>query len=392
MADISESLLEVTLTIFKVSGVAALIFLVLGGLFGLLCLAHFCLSLPMRRSERARLFLNLLENTLQQGQPVEETLISLAQSRDLSMGLDFHLLAAWLETGLNLEAALARVPNFLPPQITAMLRAGRRLGNLARVLPACRQILKDGSSQTQGAFHYLLILTFVITPVGFIMFGMFMIFVIPKYLDVFAGTGFAGAPIGMNFLRYIHDNFNLVIAAQCAALLLVWLLVFIYIAGPRLVGWWPFLERVHFWLPWRRRRMQRDFSSLLAVLLDAGVPEAEALKLAGTGAANAVFNGRTAKAMAALAQGRSLAEAVQQLDDSGEFRWRLRNAVASHGGFLRALTGWQESLDARAFQLEQAAAHAITTAVVLLSGLFVGAIAVSVFMFFVASINQGVLW
>ena len=54
------------------------------------------------------------------------------------------------------------------------------------------------------------------------------------------------------------------------------------------------------------------------------------------------------------------------------------------GGFLQALAGWHESLDAKAFQQEQAAAHGITSALVLWSGLFVGAVVISVFMFLVS--------
>lgn len=129
------------------------------GLFGLVMLLHFVLSLPLRRMERARLFLDLVDSALEQGQPVEETLISVAQSRDLSMGVGFHILAAWLEQGLPLIEALAKVPQFLPPQVAAMLQAGRRIGDLRKVLPACRQLLQDSVSQIRGAISYLVILT-----------------------------------------------------------------------------------------------------------------------------------------------------------------------------------------------------------------------------------------
>ena len=43
--------------------------------------------------------------------------------------------------------------------------------------------------------------------------------------------------------------------------------------------------------------------------------------------------------MAALQRGLNLPEAVEALDDAGEFRWRLTNACHAHGGFLKALTG-----------------------------------------------------
>jgi type II secretory pathway component PulF len=138
--------------------------------------------------------------------------------------------------------------------------------------------------------------------------------------------------------------------------------------------------------------MQRDFSTLLAVLLDAGVPEAAALTLAADGTANSVFRRRAARAVEGLRQGLKLPDAVHLMDDTGEFRWRLRNAVAAPGGFFRALAGWHESLDARAFQQEQAAAHVISTSLVLWNGLFVGVILVAVFKVLTSLINTAALW
>lgn len=182
------------------------------------------------------------------------------------------------------------------------------------------------------------------------------------------------------------------IVLQAALLLLIWSVELVYIGGPRVRVWFPILEKLDYRLPWRRRRMQRDFSTMLAVLLDAGVPEPAALTLAADCSANSVFRRRAAQAVEALRLGMKLPDAVQRLDDHGEFRWRLRNALGAPGGFMRALAGWHESLDARAFQQEQAAAHVITTSLVLWSGLFVGAIIVSVFTFLVSFINMGVLW
>ena len=155
---------------------------------GLLFLIHFLLTLPMRRAERARLFLDLLDTTIQQGQPLEETLISASQSGDPSLGVRFHLLAAWLEQNLRLSDALAKVPRFLPPQVTAMLMAGQKIGDLRKVLPACRQLLKDAVSQTRGAINYLVILTFVITPLGIWVFGVMEVIVVPRFREINEGT------------------------------------------------------------------------------------------------------------------------------------------------------------------------------------------------------------
>jgi len=58
------------------------------------CTASYLLSLPMRRQERARFFLDLLEQGLKEGRTPEQTLVSVSQSRDGSLGPRFHVLAA----------------------------------------------------------------------------------------------------------------------------------------------------------------------------------------------------------------------------------------------------------------------------------------------------------
>jgi type II secretory pathway component PulF len=380
--------MDIAFDIMSRLAVTALLFtLGLGIVAAILFAVHWLITLPMRRAERARLFLDVIETALKSGRPIEEALISVSQSRDLSLGVRFFMLTAWMERHLRLEEALARVPAFLPPQITAMLRAGQKIGDLRKVLPACRQLLKDGVSQTRAALSYLVILTLVITPVGIAVFWVLEMMVIPKFVEITGSLGGDPRPAA-----FYHGHQGAIILVQTCVVLLLWLLAIIYIAGPRLVRWLPILERVHYWLPWRRKRMQRDFSTLLAILLDSGVSEPEAITLAAGCAANKVIGRRAARAIETLKQGRNLAQAVQMMDDSGEFAWRLANAFHGSAGFLPALAGWHESLDAKAFQQEQAAAHGVTTALVLWSGLFVGAVVISVFMFLISLIDAGVLW
>ncbi|MGC8991409.1 MAG: hypothetical protein ACP5MD_14930, partial [Verrucomicrobiia bacterium] len=80
--------------------------------------------------------------------------------------------------------------------------------------------------------------------------------------------------------------------------------------------------------------------------------------------------------------------AVQHLDDSGEFRWRLENAAFGHGRFAEALVSWQEALSARAFQLEQTAAQVITSTLVVVNGMFVAALAVFAFSMLITILNS----
>src|SRR6058998_3855128 len=91
---------------------------------GAVYLIYFLLTLPMRRNERARFFLDLLELGLKEGRTPESAIGSAGASRDRSLGARFHLLAAHLETGMRLSQALELVPRLVPPQIRVMLKTG----------------------------------------------------------------------------------------------------------------------------------------------------------------------------------------------------------------------------------------------------------------------------
>jgi type II secretory pathway component PulF len=131
---------------------------------------------------------------------------------------------------------------------------------------------------------------------------------------------------------------------------------------------------------------------MLALLLDAGVPEARAVVVASEATNNFLFMNRARRVVERLAQGVTLPEALRKLDNHREFAWRLANAARGNSGFVAALRGWFEALDAKAFQQEQAAAQTLTTGVVLWNGLIIGAFVASVFHFLAALVHQIALW
>jgi type II secretory pathway component PulF len=359
------------------------------GIFGLVALIHFLFTLPMRRAERARLFLDLLDNALQQGQPVENMILSVAQSRDLTVGVRFHFVAAHIENGLRLGDALARVPRFLPPQISAMLIAGEKLGDLKKVLPACREILRDRPAAVRSGMHYLVLVVLIFSPAFIFVALMTSTFVIPRFKDVAAGMGTKLQPETLFVFGTTHD----LVGIEIILSLLLVMVVLAYLGGPQLARTFqfprfPVVDWIAWRLPWKQKRLQRTFSAMLAVLLDGGVPEAEAVRLAGDCTANEICRHRAQRAFAALERGLKLDEAVRQFDDSGEFHWRLTNATHARGGFLNSLRGWHETLDAKAFQQEEATAHLITTGVVILNGAFVALIATAMFGVLTGVLNR----
>jgi type II secretory pathway component PulF len=351
---------------------------------------YFLLSLPMRRQERAELFLDVIETAAAEGRDLPDGIMGIARMRDRSVGVRFHQLAAHLERGLSLSQSLEAVPHLLPPQILAMLKLGLQLGDVRRVFPACRRLLRDAHSSVRQAQSYLIVIFLVVSPAATAIIAVLQIWVLPKFRDLGRDMEL---PAATNQFQWLHAA-QLVWNPVTAGLVVVlYGGTFLYLAGPHVRRWMPLIyDRLLLRVPWRRRRVQRDFSAMLALLLDTGLKEDKALELAAASVANVAFQKRARRAVADLGRGLSLVESIRHLDDHAEFHWRLTNAIRSGRGFSVALEGWQEALDAQAFQQQQAATHLFTSALVLWNGAIVALVAWCVFRFLTGLVFEGVLW
>ena len=345
-------------------------------------LMHFLLSLPLRRRDRALFFLDLLETVLQRSQPLEPAILAAAENKDRSIGVRFYIFAAHIENGARVGEALELEPRFLPPQINAILRAGEKLGDLKKVLPACREVLRIAPDTVRSTTHYMVGILLIFAPIACWLITLLTVFVVPKFKDVVAGMGVkVWAPAQFVFAL---NNSHILVGLEIFIFFMLLALAAIYIGGPGLVRWFqfrnvPIVDWLAWRIPWKQKKLQRTFSAMLAVLLDGGVPEAEAVRLAGDSTANEICRRRAERVTDALAGGMKLDDAVRAFDDTGEFHWRLTNATHAHGGFLLALRGWHEALDAKAFQQEEAATHIFTSGLVIFNGLVVALIAISMF-------------
>jgi type II secretory pathway component PulF len=324
----------------------------------------------------------LLETVVNRGQPVEQAILSAAENHDRAIGVRFFMVAAQIEGGARLGEALDKVPSFLPPQVNAMIRAGEKLGDLKKVLPACREVLRIAPDTVRTTMHYMVAILLLFAPAAICVITLLSTFVVPKFKDVAGGMGLTVWPLG-RFVFALNDHFILV-GFEALLFLVLLMVTAVYVGGPGLVRWFqfrsvPLVDWLTWHIPWKRKKLLRAFSAMLAVLLDGGVPEADAVRLAGESTANEICRRRAQRVIAALEKGEKLDDAVRAFDDTGEFHWRLTNATHAHGGFLGALRGWHEALDAKAFQQEETATHALTSGLVILNGVVVGLIAIGMF-------------
>lgn len=361
----------------------------------LLYIIYFLLTLPLRRKERTRIFLDLLELGLAEGLSPEQALAISGAQPIRPLGQRFNRFANSLGSGLRLSQALDLTPNVVPPPIAAMLRAGERMGDVRKVLPACRVHLNGPVSQVRAAINYLVLIAFVVNPVAIVIPLVIATRVLPKFQMIFSEM-MSGANFPA-FTRFVFGESGVFAVLQIGLLLLMAVALVAYVAGPRAQRWINQVipnagDRLAFALPWKRKRLQRDFSSMLSILLDNGMAEPEAVTLAAESTANSAMVRRAEIARESLRKGVKFAEAVSALDEAGEFRWRLKNAAHSRKGFYRALAGWHDALDAKAFQQEQSAAQVTTTAIVLLNGAFVACVVIAVFIVLISLIQGGTLW
>jgi type II secretory pathway component PulF len=339
-------------------------------------------SKPAHRRDRALFFLDLIETALDRGQSPEKAILSAAEARDSAIGTRFYILAAHIEGGLRLGEALEKERSFLPAQVNAMIRAGEKLGDLRKILPACREVLRVSPETVRFSASYFMTVLMMFGIVGAGIIFQLSLFVFPRFQEVAAGFSAHPGPVA----QFVYAHSGILVIYEIIIFLILQMVVLSFgnnlaSVSPRR---FPFGDWLAWQIPWQQKKLLRSFSSMLAVLLDGGVPEAEAVRLAGESTANEICRRRGCRIVAELEQGATLNEAVRIFDRTGEFHWRLTNATHAKNGFLAALHGWHEALDTKAFQEEETAAHSALCGLVVINGVVVALVAIAIFGFLVA--------
>lgn len=417
------------------TGISGLILATLGLMAISVGVSHYAFFGVFDYRERGRLFLEMLVLAEKSGQSIEQTIIEFSRNGNRSFGDQFDQVARHIESGLTLPEALEREPGCLPAQTVATLKVGYESGNVSATLPVAVGELRGEGGAVSRAIGgvYLVSALGVATVIVFIL----MTYVVPKFKHIFAdmlgdGETLPGFTLLVLATSDAIKNNGILPTAVFFSLICAW--VIRSISGPRLkdqlgvpvrfgllafsvgllfslgsrdqgpiiffggistglvVGSWVglcvlfycdqmgWLDWFKYLVPWCRKRLQRDFSHILALLLDSGIPEEKALELAAASTANGVIKQRARKAIAAVRSGAGMAKAVQLMDDSKEFQWRLTNALQTEFNFVDTLRGWHESLSARADRQQQTYVSLMETSLLLFLGLIVGSIMIGMFL------------
>jgi type II secretory pathway component PulF len=310
-------------------------------------------------------------------------------------GRQLPALETRLREGMGLVEALRISPGLIEPRLMALLEVGRELGDLKKILPACRAVLTGATGKIRKAHSYLMLLALVITPMTLIILPIMDIFFFPKFEQIMTDMEVPGGT--PTLFVWLTENLWWLASLHGLVMLALWVAALHYLGGPRLRLWLAgkapgLMGRLQLVFPWKRKRLQRDFSALLAILLDAGLAEARSVQLAADSTGNRIFQQRAELTCTDLENGVPLPEAIRRMDDAGEFRWRLTTAARAGQGFLPALRAWHEGLEARAFQQEQAVAQLATTSLVFYNGAMVGLVMACVFQFLMNVMETVSLW
>ncbi len=340
---------------------------------------HWLVTLAHRRRERARHFLSLLEIAVADGRTPESVLVEACDTADPDLPIRIHILAAYIENGVHLDAALDFVPSVLPADIRAMVQIGLRTGRLEQVLKHARMTLDEPRDASSTGLNATLLLIALTSSISSSVMTMILIVVFPKFRQIAMDlVSMKDLSNGNAVARFVLDHNDWMILVLGALVLTSKAFLLARIAGPRLRL--PGLDHLRLLLPWHRQRAQRNFAALLAVQLDAGVPEEESLLSAAASSGNAAFNRRATKAVANLRRGASLDIAVAALDSHPAFLWRLRNGLARPGLMTDAVRGWVTDLDARARRNELIAGQALGFILFAIQAAVVGSFIATVFL------------
>lgn len=258
-------------------------------------------------------FTRQLSTMIGAGLPLVNALRILRNQSSQALGLIIEKVVTEVEGGSTLADALEVSGGGFSSVYLSMVRAGESAGVLDQVLKKLADALdkqREFKSKTKGAMVYPMIIIVGIVIIAAIM----MIFVVPKLTAMYKDFG-AELPLPTKILMGVSEF-----------VVKFWYLVFLVLGGAAvfLSNWSKtevgslIVEQMMFKIPiWGKLRKDvilTEFSRTVSVLLGAGIPILDTLRIVSDTIGSKVYGAEVRQAAVMVEKGISLAEAVAQLE------------------------------------------------------------------------------
>ena len=347
-------------------------------MLGFGALAYFVLSAPFRRIDCANMVVELNELATATGKNPERLFCQLGSGvvGGVPYARKFSKLYGLMENGYDFIDSLRQFYSLLPGEIFGAMELARNEQGAQLVAKLSKAHLEDGVSRASQSFKLFSSGLLILIPTS-LMAGMGAVaFIVPKFKTVMADIiGYGEIPFVSELLFQIYDSGLMLLVPAFLISLMIFVTVshlFNFSAAHNTKMYMNKLYSCIAWLlPWYRNRIKRNFIWILCELLDNGISEAEAIKVAAEATKNSVICNRAKKATSDLEKGQSLAQALRRFDRRADLAWRVENAAHGGSAFRETLEGWTSHLSALAYKQQQSAFYYFFTTMMLINGLLV---------------------
>ena len=293
-------------------------------------------------------FTSFLAATLKRNLPLGSSLSAFAQEMGALRPMKQRMLlqiADATDNGSPLSDALDKHGRVFPKAYRALVRAGERAGNLATVSERLKEMARLRRQTASRAAAYVMYPLVLAGAVGFVIWFVAVV-VFPSFAHMLRDMGVEkpGALAFIEGAMELAERYWYLFLLVPAAAFLTWrgiALARVRSFAPSGIGWHlPLLKR------YERRRAVSQYALVAGRLMEAGLPEPEALEIAAASSGNACMDRIALAASERAKEGAKLSEALRAADPRGElpseFAWYVEVGEAS-GRLPEALVSASES-------------------------------------------------
>jgi type IV pilus assembly protein PilC len=182
------------------------------------------------RGRRAWMILASLQQAVSNNLPLPRIVRAIGMAERGQLGRQMQQVYEALETGAPVAVVLSTIPQ-MPERVIRMVVAAERVGRLPQALDRIVQQRRAALAESRGRFPFYRIYPLLLIVVYIAISSMLMIFVMPKFEQIFKDFGVSLPKTTLTFLRASHD---------LGPLLMVFAgMLFFLLIVSSVASWWP---------------------------------------------------------------------------------------------------------------------------------------------------------